>query len=400
MYLHRGAASQDVPRRRFSTGPDLARALSIGDLRQNALRRLPRVNSEYVEGGADDETTLEGNRRAFDSFVFQPRILRNVSSIDLSRAVLGFRSALPFAIAPTGFNGLLWPQGDIAMARAAARAGIPFTQSTVSNSSIADVAAAGPSAHWFQLYLYGEDEVWMKLLAQAHDSGCSAVLVTVDTPVLGNREWDRRNYQSDFTPSLSSRLDMLRHPTWVWRVLRNGLPNFPNLQQFVPGQNPTLYEVARWSLANQRPQTNWQTIARLRHAWPGKLLIKGVQNLEDVRMAIEAGLDGVILSNHGGRQLDRAIAPIRLVREARALAGPEFAILVDSGFRRGGEIVQAIALGADAVLLGRAMLYGLAAGGEAGVSRAIEILRTEISRVLALLGVTSMTELTPEVFGG
>jgi (S)-mandelate dehydrogenase len=270
----------------------------------------------------------------------------------------------------------------------------------VSNSSIADVAAAGPSAHWFQLYLYGEDEVWMKLLAQAHDSGCSAVLVTVDTPVLGNREWDRRNYQSDFTPSLSSRLDMLRHPTWVWRVLRNGLPNFPNLQQFVPGQNPTLYEVARWSLANQRPQTNWQTIAKLRQAWPGKLLIKGVQNLEDVRMAIEAGLDGVILSNHGGRQLDRAIAPIRLVREARALAGPEFAILVDSGFRRGGEIVQAIALGADAVLLGRAMLYGLAAGGEAGVSRAIEILRTEISRVLALLGVTSMTELTPEVFGG
>jgi (S)-mandelate dehydrogenase len=357
------------------------------------------VKSEYVEGGADDETTLEGNRRAFDSFVFQPRILRNVSSLDLSRAVLGFRSALPFAIAPTGFNGLLWPQGDIAMARAAARAGIPFTQSTVSNSSIADVAAAGPSAHWFQLYLYGEDEVWMKLLAQAHDSGCSAVLVTVDTPVLGNREWDRRNYQSGFTPSLSSRLDMLRHPTWVWRVLRNGLPNFPNLQQFVPGQNPTLYEVARWSLANQRPQTNWQTIAKLRQAWPGKLLIKGVQNLEDVRMAIEAGLDGVVLSNHGGRQLDRAIAPIRLVREARALAGPEFAILVDSGFRRGGEIVQAIALGADAVLLGRAMLYGLAAGGEAGVSRAIEILRTEISRVLALLGVTSMTELTPEVFG-
>jgi (S)-mandelate dehydrogenase len=398
VFTHKGASSADLPRRRFYRGRDLARAMTIADLRAIALSRLPRANAEYVEGGAEEELTLAGNRRAFDEHVFQPRVLRDVSQIDLRRSIMGRPSSLPFAIAPTGFNGLLWPHGDVALARAAAGRGIPCGQSTVSNATIADVAATPGLRHWFQLYVYGTEDDWGQLLRQAHDSGCEALLVTVDTPVLGNREWDRRNYHAGFTPSWSSRLEMLRHPGWLWHVLRPGLPTFPNLAQFVPGPDRGLYAVAHWSITNQRPQTDWATLARIRKAWSRTLIVKGVQHLDDVALAIKAGADGVVLSNHGGRQLDRAEAPIRLVRPARAMAGDGFTILVDSGYRRGSEIVQALALGADAVLLGRAMLYGLASGGEAGVSRAIEILATEIARTLALLGVRSVDELTPDIF--
>ena len=384
--------------RQYYCGQDLTRAQSIGDLRAMALHRLPRVNAEYLEGGAEDERSLVANRQAFDEIEFQPRVLRDVSHIDLQRTILGATSSLPFAIAPTGFNGLLWHRGDLALARAAAFKGIAFAQSTVSNATIADVAVTPGLRHWFQLYLYAEDPVWERLLQQAATAGCEAIMLTVDSPVLGNREWDRRNYQSGFTPTFSSKLDMLHHCRWMWQVLRHGIPSFPNLEQFVPGQDRSLYAVARWALANQRPQTDWTTVTRIRKAWPGKLILKGVANMADVRAAMDAGLDGVVLSNHGGRQLDRSAVPLRLVRQARATVSSGFALLVDSGFRRGTDIVQALALGADAVLLGRAMLYGLAAGGEAGVQRAIDILAAEISRTLALLGLRSVDELSPEVF--
>jgi (S)-mandelate dehydrogenase len=399
-FLPARPGSGAAPRRSFAVGRDLARALTIADLRAMALARLPRVSAEYLEGGAEEEITLATNRRAFDDLAFQPRVLRDVSAMDLSRTLLGEPSALPFAIAPTGFNGLLWPRGDLALARAAAAAGIPCGQSTVSNATIADVAAAGDGlAHWFQLYVLGDDTVWRRLVAQAEASGCRALLVTVDTATHGNREWDRRNYSHGFTPSLASRIEMLRHPGWLWRILlREGRPGFVNLEQFVPEGQRDLYSVARWSLAAMRPATDWNTIAAIRAAWPRKLVIKGVQHPDDVRRAVEVGADGVVLSNHGGRQLDRAAAPVRLIGRARAVAGPGFTILVDSGFRRGAEIVQALALGADGVLLGRAMLYGLAAGGEAGVARAIAILGEEVRRTLALLGLASCAALSPDVF--
>lgn len=363
-----------------------------------ALHRLPRVNAEYLEGGAEDERSLLANRQAFDELQFQCRVLRDVSHLSLQRTILGVTSSLPLAIAPTGFNGLLWHRGDQALARAAASKGVAFAQSTVSNATIADVAATPGLRHWFQLYLYGEDAIWERLLQQAASAGCDVVMLTVDSPVHGNREWDRRNYRSGFEPTLSSKFDMLCHARWMWQVLRHGLPSFPNLEQFTPGPDRSLYAVARWALANQRPQTDWTTVAQIRRAWSGKLLIKGVTNVADVRAAVQAGLDGVVLSNHGGRQLDRSVVPLRLVRQARASVSSGFALLVDSGFRRGSDIVQALALGADAVLLGRALLYGLAAGGEAGVKRAIDILASEISRTLALLGLRSVDELSPEVF--
>lgn len=398
MFRPGGSSTHSFPDRQYYCGRDLTRAQSIADLRAMALNRLPRVNAEYLEGGAEDERSLWANRQAFDELEFQSRVLRDVSHISLQRTILGVTSSLPLAIAPTGFNGLLWHRGDLALARAASSKGIAFAQSTVSNATIADVAVTPGLRHWFQLYLYGEDCVWERLLQQAAAAGCETVILTVDSPVHGNREWDRRNYQSGFALTFSSKLDMLCHTRWMWQVFRHGLPSFANLAQFTPGPDRTLYSVARWALANQRPQMDWATVAQIRRAWPGKLLIKGVTNVADVRVAMDAGLDGVVLSNHGGRQLDRSVVPLRLVRQARAAVKSGFALLVDSGFRRGSDIVQALALGADAVLLGRAMLYGLAAGGEAGVRRAIDILATEISRTVALLGLRSVDELSPEVF--
>lgn len=384
------------PRAHLGRG-DLARAESIGDLRAMAMRRLPRFSAEYLEGGADEEKALERNRTAFDRWIFKPRVLRDQTQRDTGRTIFGRRSALPFAIAPTGFNGMLWHKGDLCLARAAAAAGIPFGQSTVSNVRVAEAAAIEGMRHWFQLYVFGPDEVWQELLRRADEAGSEAVLFTVDTHVVGNREWDRRNYARPLELTWRNKLDMLAHPTWFAQVLGPGIPKFANLEDFVPAAQRDAMGIARWVGANQRLDLDWNLVARLRAAWPRKLVLKGIQHEDDVRRAVDAGVDGIVLSNHGGRQMDRAVAPIELVAAARAIAGPDFCILVDSGFRRGTEIMQAIALGADAVLLGRATLYGLAAGGEAGVARAIEILRTEIDRNLALLGINAVDELNPDM---
>ncbi|MDX5358248.1 MAG: alpha-hydroxy-acid oxidizing protein [Rhodobacterales bacterium] len=392
-------AAISLPRRRHvSTGP-VARAQSIEDLRAMALRRLPRFSAEYLEGGAEDERALTGNRAAFDDFRMAPRILRDISSVDLSTTLLGKPMALPFGIGPTGFNGLLWPDGDRALAAAAGAAGIPFGQSTVSNASIAHVASVPGLRHWFQLYCYGPDTVWQSLLDSAQAAGCEALVVTVDTPVIGNREWDRRNYAAPGAPSLSAKLDMLRHPGWLWRtIVQPGMPRFPNLEPFAPEGQRDLFGVAAWTGANMRLEMDWAMLARIRAYWPGKLIIKGVQHIDDLRLAIEAGADGVVLSNHGGRQVDRAIAPLHLIAPARAATGPDFTILADSGFRRGADVVMALALGANAVLMGRTTAWGLAAGGQPGVARAIAILTEEIRRTMQLLGVTRVADLSPEIF--
>ena len=384
------------PRSHLRRG-DVARAETIGDLRAMAMRRLPRFSAEYLEGGAEEEKALARNRTAFDRWIFKPRVLRDQTRRDLGRTIFGRRSALPFAIAPTGFNGLLWDRADLCLARAATAAGIPYGQSTVSNMRIAEAGAVPGVRHWFQLYAFGPDEVWQGLLREADAAGCEALLFTVDTHVAGNREWDRRNYARPLELSLRSKLDMLAHPVWLSQVLARGIPKFVNLEPFVPQGQRDAFGISRWIAGNQRMDLDWDLVARLRAAWPRKLVLKGIQHEEDVRRSVAAGVDGIVLSNHGGRQMDRAVAPIELVAAARAIAGPDFCILVDSGFRRGSEIMQAIALGADAVLLGRATLYGVASGGEAGAARAIEILRSEIDRNLILLGLNAVDELTPDM---
>lgn len=388
-----------LPRRRHMASAPPARAQSIEDLRARALRRLPRFSAEYLEGGAEEERTLEGNRTAFDGYRLAPRVLRDISSADLSTTLFGRPMALPFGIGPTGFNGLLWPDGDRALARAAAEAGVPFGQSTVSNASIAHIAAVPGLRHWFQLYCYGPDSVWQSLLDTAQAQGCEALVVTVDTPVLGNREWDRRNYSDAGRISWSARLDAALHPGWLWRtILRPGMPRFPNLEPFAPEGQRDLFGIAAWSSANMRLEMDWAMLARIRARWPGKLVVKGIQHIGDLRLAAETGADGVVLSNHGGRQVDRAVAPLHLIAPARAAMGPGYPILADSGFRRGSEVVMALALGADAVLLGRATAYGLAAAGQPGAARALAILAEEARRTMQLLGVTRVADLSPEIF--
>jgi (S)-mandelate dehydrogenase len=388
------------PSRRLRVRGGPAKAVTIADLQAMALRRLPRFSAEYLEGGAEDERALDWNRCAFDAYPMAPRVLRDISAVDLGTTVLGQPAALPMAIAPTGFNGLLWPDGDRALARAAARAGIPFGQSTVSNATIGHIAGVSGLRHWFQLYVYGPDTVWQALVDTAAAAGCEALVVTVDTPVLGNREWDRRNYAGVDRLTLSAKADILRHPEWLWRtVLRQGrLPGFPNLEPFAPTGQRDLFGISAWTRANMRTEMDWRLLARIRERWAGKLLIKGIQHLDDLRLAIDAGADGVVLSNHGGRQLDRAATPLHLIAPARAVTGPDFTILVDSGFRRGADIVTALALGANAVLTGRATLYGLAAGGMDGAARAIAILREEMHRTMQILGVTRVADLSPAIF--
>ena len=389
--------SRQSPYRSHFNHGGVARAESIGDLRAMAMRRLPRFSAEYLDGGAEEEKTLVRNRTAFDRWIFKPRVLRHQTHRDIGRNILGSRSTLPFAIAPTGYNGLFWNQGDLCLAQAAAAAGIPFSQSAVSNASLSEVGAISGLRHWFQLYVFGPDEVWQTLLHRAAKAGCETVMFTVDSKVLGNREWDRRNYADLLKLSWNSKLDVLAHPRWLAQVMGRGMPKLANVAEFVPQGEQDAFGIARWVRAHQRLDIGWSTVASLRESWPGKLLLKGIQHEDDVRRALDAGVDGVVLSNHGGRQMDRAAAPIELVAAARAIAGRDFCVLVDSGFRRGAEIMQAIALGADAVLLGRAALYGLAAGGQAGVARAIEILRMEIDRNLMLLGLDSIDELTPDL---
>jgi len=388
-----------MPTRRHASRGPVARAETIDDLRAMALRRLPRFSAEYLEGGAEDERALHGNRSAFDDYTVVHRVLRDISTVDPGVDLWGRRMALPFAIAPTGFNGLLWPDGDRALALAAAGAGIPFGQSTVSNATIPHIAGVPGLRHWFQLYCYGPDPVWETLVDTAQAQGCEALVVTVDTPVLGNREWDRRNYAAPAQLSLSSRLDALCHPAWLWRtILRPGMPRFPALEPFAPAGQRDLFGVASWTAANMRTEMDWAMLRRIRDRWPGKLILKGVLHPDDLRAGVDAGADAVVLSNHGGRQLDRSVTPLHMIAPARAVVGPGYPLLVDSGFRRGADIVVARALGADAVLMGRATLYGLAAGGQAGAARAIAILASEVRRALQLLGVTQMADLGPEIF--
>jgi len=385
------------PNRRRYRGRDLNRCLTIADLERQAARRLPNFVFEYIQGGSEEEVALRNNRKIFDRWRFLTRSLCDVSGCSLETRILGQPSKLPLVIGPTGFAGLMWPEGDVALAAAAAEAGIPFTQSTVSNSPIASVAASGIARHWFQLYAYDTPKL-DALLQRALDAGCEALVVTTDSPVVSNREWDRRNYVSGISLDLRSRLDALCHPRWLTEhMIRRSIPLFENLIDLIDGEARDLMAMRRWLGQHMPTARTWDWLRSLRAKWPRKLIVKGILHLDDVGRAIDAGADGIVLSNHGGRQMDRTVSPMELLSDAREIAGRDFTILIDSGFRRGSEVVQALALGADAVLLGRATLYGLAAGGQAGVLRAIRIIEDELKRDLPLLGANRIADLSPDM---
>jgi (S)-mandelate dehydrogenase len=375
-------------------GRDFRRALTIEDLRLVAQRRLPNFSFEYVEGGAEDEVALRRNRDVFERIAWLPRTLAGVGTPDLSTEVLGETCHLPLIVAPTGFNGLLWPQGDLALARAASDAGIPFTLSTVSNYSLARMTAELPERIWFQLYPFKDPAAVDHLVDRAEQAGCRTLVVTTDVPVLGAREWDQRNYRAPMQLSLRSKLDVLAHPGWLRRVMiPGGAPEFENLKELLPPGAHSALAGVRFMGTQINARLSWDDMARIRARWKGKLVLKGILCVDDARRAVEMGADGIVLSNHGGRQIDSAVSGVELLPAVSAEVGERITVLVDGGIRRGSDVLKALALGADAVMIGRPALYGLAAGGQPGVTHALGLLRAEMERTLALLGCRSLGEL-------
>jgi (S)-mandelate dehydrogenase len=385
-----------VPWKRYPfTSRDISRALNIADLRDIARRRLPAFVFEYVESGAEDEATVRGNRVALERLQLVPTTLLDCSSRHQRTTILGRAADAPLLIAPTGLNGLLHPDGDVALARAAAKAGVPYTLSTVSTTRLEEVASRAGGRLWMQLYVVKERAMARDVMQRAGAAGYEALVFTTDANVFGNREWDRRGYRLPGKPTLRARLDALRHPRWLWEVLiKNGMPRFRNLEAFLP---PSLTPMGASTVIPRLFDATicWDDIAWIREHWRGKLLIKGVLTAADAERAAALGLDGIVVSNHGGRQLDYCVAPIDMLPEIVAAVGSRLPIIIDSGFRRGTDVVKALALGAQAVMLGRAMLYGLIAGGQPGVERALEIFTSEIERVLGQLGCNSVAELAP-----
>ena len=360
--------------------------LCVEDYRRLARRRLPRVAFDFIDGGADSEVTLRRNVEAFERLSLRPRHLVDVSSRSLETTVLGERVALPVLIAPTGMSRVAGRGGDVAGARAAAAHGAVFVLSTMSSDSIEDVRAAATGSLWFQLYLWAERAILERLLDRARAAGCRALVVTVDVPVIGNRRRDARNGFA-LPPRVRWRTaaDLLSHPRWLAHAPSAvGAAHFLDDAGVRPSATMEHARLVNRLLAN--PGSSWRDLIWLRDRWDGPLLLKGTLTAEDARLAVECGVDGIVVSNHGGRQLDGAPASIHALAEVAEAVGDQVELLVDGGVRHGTDVIKARALGARAVLVGRPWLYGLAAGGEAGVAGVLEILRTEIDRALALLG--------------
>ncbi|WP_295832964.1 alpha-hydroxy acid oxidase [uncultured Microbacterium sp.] len=365
-------------------------ALTIGDLRDIAKRRTPAAAFDYTDGAADSEEGLARARQAFADVEFHPSILRDVSRVDTTCQIFGGSSALPFGIAPTGFTRLMQTEGEIAGAGAAGAAGIPFTLSTLGTSSIESVREANPHGrNWFQLYVMKQREISYGLVERAAEAGFDTLFFTVDTPVAGARLRDKRNgFSIPPQLSVSTIIDALPRPWWWWDFLTTPKLEFASLS----ATGGTVGELLN---AAMDPSISFDDLAEIRALWPGKLVIKGVQNVEDSRRLADLGVDGIVLSNHGGRQLDRAPVPFHLLPEVVREVGADTEIAIDTGIMNGADIVASLALGAKFTLIGRAYLYGLMAGGRQGVDRAIQILADQVVRTMQLLQVTSLAELTP-----
>ncbi|WP_295818167.1 alpha-hydroxy acid oxidase [uncultured Microbacterium sp.] len=365
-------------------------ALTISDLRTIAKRRTPKAAFDYTDGAAEGELSLARARQAFQDVEFHPDILRPAAEVDMSTEILEGPSALPFGIAPTGFTRLMQTEGETAGAGAAGAAGIPFTLSTLGTTSIEDVKAANPHGrNWFQLYVMREREISYGLVKRAAAAGFDTLQFTVDTPVAGARLRDKRNGFS-IPPQLTvgTIINAIPRPWWWIDFLTTPKLEFASL-------STTGGTVGELLNAAMDPTISYDDLDVIREMWPGKIVVKGVQNVEDSKRLIDRGVDGIILSNHGGRQLDRAPIPFHLLPEVVREVGKDATVMIDTGIMNGADIVAAVAMGAKFTLIGRAYLYGLMAGGRQGVDRTIEILRTEIERTMKLLGVSTLAELEP-----
>lgn len=367
--------------------------LNIDELRRDARRRLPRAVFDFIDGGAEDEVSLRLNREAFEAVTFSARVLVDVSQVSTEVEVLGRRLRLPVLLAPTGLCGMAAPRGELMAARAAVRAGIVFVASCMSAVTMEEIAREAPGDHWFQLYIWRDRGLTRSLVERAAAAGYSCLVVTVDVPVLGQRERDVRN-GATIPPHITWRnaLDTLRRPGWLRGMARAPRIEFANVVRDTSGRGSPL---ALSSFVNGQfdPAATWDDLDWIRQAWKGSLIVKGVMAAQDARLALEHGADGVVVSNHGGRQLDGLPASLDVLPEVAAAMAGRGAVLFDGGVRRGTDLAKAIALGAQACLIGRPYLYGLGAAGESGVARSLEILESELRRALCLLGRRSVVEL-------
>lgn len=371
-----------------------ARALNVAELRQLARRRLPRGVFGYIDGGAEDEVTLRANTAAYRRLRFAPRVLRDMSAVDTGVTLLGQRLPIPLVLAPTGFTRIADPRGELAVARAAARAGLPYCLSTNSTRSIEEVAAAGRPPLWFQLYVQRDRGVVRELVQRAKAAGYAVLMPTVDAAALARRERDVRHGftlppQSDWR----TLLDGLRRPGWTWDFVRAEpitFANFRGLPAAGGAAGATPVALAEYVKSQFDPSVTWRDLEWLRTLWDGPLAVKGIQSAADAKLAADCGCQAIVLSNHGGRQVDGAPASPDLIGPAVDAAAGRAAVICDGGVRRGSDILKALALGADACMAGRFYLYGLGAGGEAGVDYAIELLTEELRRTMALIGCASV----------
>jgi (S)-mandelate dehydrogenase len=373
--------------------PDLSRAVNIEDLRVLAKRRLPRAIFDFFDGGAEDEVTLRGNRAAFERVRLLPKVLVNVAQVDTGIDLFGSPSRMPLAIAPTGGISAGRYGAELILARAAKAWGVPFTMATPSAFTLERVAEEVGGRLWFQLYAVRDLSFRQRLVERAKSAGYEAILVTVDLPVSGKRERDPRNgFHTPYSPNWRNSRDVVFKPAWALDMLRHGLPGMANLEGYrfsTPVGTDIVTAVGREMDAG----LDWEYIRQLRDAWPGKLLLKGVERPDDAQRAVAVGCDGIVVSNHGGRQLDGAAPTLEALPAISSAVGHKLAVLLDGGVRRGVDILKARALGAHAVLTGRATLFGAMAGGEPGARRALEILSSELERAMKLCGVRSVSEI-------
>lgn len=376
----------------------LRTAASVADLRRIARRRLPRGVFDYIDGGAEDERTLAANSAGYGRLVFRPRVMRQVGTVDPSTTLLGRRLPYPLVLAPTGFTRIADPAGELAVARAAERAGLPYTLATLGTRSIEEVAAVSGGPKWFQIYAWRDRGLVKEMIGRCADAGYEALVLTVDTAVLGRRERDvRRGFELPPKIGLGTLLDGAVHPAWTWAFVRSEPIVFANVAGRDVGDGTDAVSLAGYVNTQFDPDLSWGDVEWMRSLWDGPIVLKGIQSVPDAALAVEHGVDAIALSNHGGRQLDSAPAPIDLVAPVADAVGGRIEIICDGGVRRGSDIVKAVALGATACMTGRPYLYGLGAAGEAGVEHVLSMFDADVRRTMALVGASTVADLTPEL---
>jgi L-lactate dehydrogenase (cytochrome) len=372
----------------------LARAASVADLRRIARRRLPRGVFDYIDGAAEDERTMAANEQAYARVRFRPRVLRGVGQVEIGSTLLGAPLAYPLVLAPTGFTRIADPDGELAVARAADRAGLPYTLSTLSTRSIEEVRAVSDGRLWFQVYAWRDRSLVKEMVDRARAASYEAIVLTVDTAVLGRRERDvRRGFSLPPTIGPGTIVDGVRHPGWTWSFVRSEPIRFANVVGQSVGDGATPVSLADYINSQFDPALSWRDVDWLRSVWDGPIVVKGIQTVADAVIAADVGVDAVALSNHGGRQLDGAPATLPLVAPVTDAVGGRLEVIVDGGVRRGSDVVKAVAAGATACMAGRAYLYGLGAAGERGVECVLDWFAADIRRTMALLGAGSVADL-------